>query len=103
MPESWCSRLREGGCVVNLSPVFHYKFVKRCWIFSLRDRRCGWSVVSVAMTTFWIGWFVTGQLQKQAQQQSNGKETAKADLPPSHPASKDRSPGTPVRRRMTAK
>jgi len=30
------------------------------------------SVVPVEMTTFWIGWFVIGQLQKQAQQQSNG-------------------------------
>jgi hypothetical protein len=46
------------------------------------------SVVPVGMTAFWIGWFVIGQLQKQAQQQSNGKgncelRTAKADPPPS--------------------
>jgi hypothetical protein len=47
------------------------------------------------MTTFWIGWFVTGQLQKQAQQQSNGKETAKADLPPSHPSEQRPLAGDP--------
>jgi hypothetical protein len=64
------------------------------------------SVVPVEMTTFWNGWFVIGQLQKPAQQQSNGKgncELQKQILRHPTPASKDRSPGTPVRRRMTTK